>query len=406
MEISNAYHLTYCTNIHPGENWKEVFQQLQQNIPAIKNKIAPDRPFGIGLRLANQASLDLMESDNLAAFQNWLQKHDCYVFTLNGFPYGQFHNKTVKDAVHLPDWTTGDRLDYTSRLFNILEQLLPEGMDGGISTSPLSYKPWFAGDQEKMEAVLNQSAKQIAKIISQLYEIYREKNKVLHLDIEPEPDGLIENTEDLTNFYIDYLLPIATEHLTRELNITRNEASEAVSRHFQVCYDICHFAVGFEKPEEVFPELQKIGINIGKIQISAALAVELEGHEKQQEAIKNQLTQFAESTYLHQVIGSDHHQNLTRYRDLPEALPHLFKDQSREWRTHFHVPVFIEDYNLLKSTQKDILNVLEILKQSKVTNHLEVETYTWDVLPEELKTDLTSSISRELEWVIDNLKTT
>ncbi|MBO9684737.1 MAG: xylose isomerase, partial [Flavisolibacter sp.] len=99
-------HLTYCTNIHPGETWADHFAQLKEQVPGIKKAISPDQSFGIGLRLSNTASLELRKEENLKEFQQWLKEQDCYVFTMNGFPYGGFHNTTVKDKVHQPDWTT------------------------------------------------------------------------------------------------------------------------------------------------------------------------------------------------------------------------------------------------------------------------------------------------------------
>ena len=132
--------LTYCSNIHPGESWEDHFAQLQQHVPLIKARVNPDGRFGIGLRLSNTASLELKNEETLSSFIEWLNENDCYVFTMNGFPYGSFHNTIVKDKVHAPDWTTQDRVDYTIRLAEILSKLLPKDMEGGISTSPLSYR--------------------------------------------------------------------------------------------------------------------------------------------------------------------------------------------------------------------------------------------------------------------------
>ena len=146
MQTSKG-HLTYCSNIHPGETWSDHFLKLKENIPFIKKKVSPVEPFGIGLRLANSASLELRKQENLELFRSWLAENDCYVFTMNGFPYGGFHNTVVKDQVHAPDWLSADRVAYTIRLAQILTSLLPEGVDGGISTSPLSIKieiTWLA----------------------------------------------------------------------------------------------------------------------------------------------------------------------------------------------------------------------------------------------------------------------
>ncbi len=148
MRISQDAHLTYCSNIHPGESWNEVFKALKDHLPAVKKQVSPDQPMGIGLRLSNLASLELKEAGT-TTFKEWMRNHGFYVFTMNGFPYGGFHRQRVKDQVHWPDWTKSERLDYTIRLFGQLEDLLPEGQEGGISTSPLSYKYWWTKDQHR-----------------------------------------------------------------------------------------------------------------------------------------------------------------------------------------------------------------------------------------------------------------
>src|SRR4051794_9931301 len=129
MKTQHGY-LTYCTNIHAGENWHEHFDALKKNFPSIKERISPFQPMGIGLRLSNEASIELVNEENLSDFKIWLHEQNAYVFTMNGFPYGGFHNTRVKDNVHKPDWTTNERVAYTLRLFEILKELLPEGMDG------------------------------------------------------------------------------------------------------------------------------------------------------------------------------------------------------------------------------------------------------------------------------------
>src|SRR5690606_21373881 len=169
-------HLTYCTNIHPGESWKDTFDNLQYHIPKIKKELSPDQPLGIGLRLSNEASLDLIKTDKLREFKAWLTDNQAYTFTFNGFPYGGFHRQVVKDKVHHPDWTTEERRDYTCRLFDILEELLPEGMDGGISTSPLSYKFWHDSD-EKLDEARKVSTTHMVEVAAKLYQIKQQKGR-------------------------------------------------------------------------------------------------------------------------------------------------------------------------------------------------------------------------------------
>lgn len=401
MHIGHGYHLTYCSNIHPGETWTDVFQSLQTYVLPIKAQLSPDKPFGIGLRLSDQASIDILTENYLADFKIWLHQHGLYVFTMNGFPFGGFHGQVVKDAVHYPDWTTTARLEYTQRLGHILALLLPEGVEGGISTSPLSYKPWFAGDAAKTEFVLEQATRHLAMLAESLYHLQHETGKTIHIDIEPEPDGLLENTAEVLHYYKNWLLPRGCDYLGSRLGLSEAQAEQIIKTHIQVCYDVCHFALAYEEPQTVFSQLADAGIRIGKIQISAALKAVLSANPQDRDEIKNALAPFVESTYLHQVLVKNADGSIIQYPDLPPALEHIQDTDAREWRTHFHVPIFLDRFNQLQSTQDDIINTLQLLNGNPVTKHLEVETYTWGVLPADLKQELGASIARELAWVLE-----
>lgn len=396
-------HLTYCTNIHTGESWDDHFTKLKRYIPVIKKELSPNGSFGIGLRLSNEASVSLFHKKNLDIFRTWLKDNDCYVFTMNGFPYGGFHGLKVKDNVHKPDWTTEERTQYTLRLFDILSRLLPAGMDGGISTSPLSYKLWFKGDARSLKMVETEGTRNIIRILLRLIEIRKETGRMLHLDMEPEPDGLISNFDEFVKWYHDTLLPMAVPALQRDAGFSRDEAQNSVREHITLCYDVCHFSVGYEKASEVLPRLREEKINIGKIQLSAALKVEMPGNITERNKIARALEPFNESTYLHQVIARRSNDTHKHYPDLTPALNDLDNPETVEWRSHFHVPLFIDDFGILQSTRKDVSEILQWQVERKLTNHLEVETYTWGVLPRELTVEMDQSILRELQWILDQL---
>ena len=395
-------HLTYCTNIHPGETWKEVFRNLRDYIPVIKKGTSANEAFGIGLRLSNQASLELQKGGKLKEFISWLAENNCYVFTFNGFPYGDFHYHVVKDQVHQPDWTTEQRKTYTLRLFDILSALLPDGMDGGISTSPISYRYWFE-NQETLDEAMKKSAIQFAEIAERLYKTKISTGKILHLDIEPEPDGILENSAEVIDYFKKWLIPLGSKYLAEKLGISPGEAEKCLKEHIRICYDVCHFALVYEKASDVFEAFEKEGIKTGKIQLSAALKAQIPDDLLGKQNIRNALEPFVEPTYLHQVICKDNYGNLSSFRDLPDALSGIENYSSGEWRIHFHVPLFLKDYGALASTQEGILDVLEYISDKKITNHLEIETYTWGVLPEEIKLNLSGSIIRELKWVEENI---
>jgi len=400
--LTSAGHLTYCTNIHSGETWQDHFAALKNNFPGIKAKLSPGKPMGLGLRLSDVASLELIKETNLSVFKQWLADNDVYVFTMNGFPYGNFHQARVKDQVHAPDWTTTDRLNYTLRLFDILSQLLPDGMDGGVSTSPLSYRHWF-DTSNNLEVAKNTATGNILKIAEYLVAISTTTGKLLHLDIEPEPDGMLENGQEFIDWYENYLLPAGVPMFAEKYDISFDEAALLIKAHICLCYDVCHFAIGYEPHAQMIDTLNEKGIKIGKIQISAALKSLMDSDSEVRSLKASAFAAFNEPVYLHQVVARTSGNNLLRYRDLPEALANAANSYVLEWRAHFHVPVFEKNFGLLESTQDDIVEVLALHVKNNITKHLEVETYTWEVLSDELKVPLQQSIIREIEWVLGKL---
>ncbi|MBN7809829.1 metabolite traffic protein EboE [Algoriphagus sp. H41] len=394
-----GFHLSYCSNIHPGESWDATFQNLKIYIPEVRQRLKVEGPFGIGLRLSNQASLMLEKPEKLKEFQVWLRQANAYVFTLNGFPYGDFHRQIVKEKVHFPDWTTTERKDYTLRSFQILSQLLPPGMQGGISTSPISYRHWFKTDAA-LKSGMETATAHLLEVVEELAKIHKKSGKLLHLDIEPEPDGILENSDEMIWLFTDWLLPKGIPLLSQKLGLSEAEAEELIKTHIQVCYDVCHFAIVYEEPAETFAKFEAAGLRVGKIQISAALKALIPETANGKFSLGKKLQAFAESTYLHQVVARLDDGTLKSYSDLPEALETLPATKEKEWRIHFHVPVFLENYGSFSSTQETISIVLkEILSNPDITQHLEVETYTWEVLPEDTRQSLGESIARELAWV-------
>ena len=397
MQIENTpFQLTYCTNIHPGEDWEDTFTQLKKHLPIVKQQFSPNSPLGVGLRLSDKASKKILIGNNFEEFKNWLSQNNLYVFTMNGFPFGSFHRTVVKDDVHTPDWTTQYRLDYTIRLFNILINLLPEDLnEGGISTSPLSYKYWH----NSLNNVYEQATINYTKIALHLHNIKKQTGKSLHLDLEPEPDGVLENTPEVIDYFNKWLVPKGSEFLSKELSLPKEECEEIIREHIQLCYDVCHYAIAFEEPAEVFEAMKNAKIKIGKIQISAALKANFTESASANNKILTVLKKFEESTYLHQVIEKNNSNELIQFRDLNNALDNYKSDENKEWRIHFHVPLFSDDYDLLKSTRSEIEKTIQYIKNHSEVKHLEIETYTWEVLPESFQKDIDESIVRELEWV-------
>lgn len=398
---SPIYHLTYCTNIHPSTGWEQAFNILKDYAPKLKAALSPDAPFGVGMRISGVESITLCEGDHLDELKAYLDANGLYVFTINGFPYGPFHNQPVKENVHAPDWRDEERVAYTLRLVRILAALLPDDVEsGGISTSPLSYKRWVDLNDRATWELLTHN---IARIAAEMVRVRQSTGKLLHLDIEPESDGVLENSREVVAFFRDWLLSYGAETLASLLDIDAEQARQALLTHIQICFDTCHVAVAYEMPNDFLDAIGELGIQVGKIQVSSAVRVVLPPDVEARSAIREALQPFVESTYLHQVVQRNHDDSLRQYPDLPQALENLHDQQAAEWRIHFHVPIFIDSYGAFDSTQQGILDTFAALHQRNFTDQLEIETYTWDVLPQGLKRDLFESIRREFEWVMQTL---
>lgn len=395
------YHLTYCLNVHPGISWPEVLENIKQHVIPLKQRFSPDQPFGVGLRLAGEASSELLQEDRLADFRRFLDEQGLYVFTMNGFPYGPFHGTTVKAAVHSPDWRDDERAAYTLRLIQILADLLPDGVDGGISTNPFGYKPFIDTDDRVTWQLF---VERMMLMAERLVRVREADGKLMHLDLEPEPDGVLGDCADLIAFYEEWLLPLGVPLLSERLGIPVEDAREAMLEHIRVCFDTCHVAVGYEDPRTVLDRFEQIGIKVGKIQVSSAIKLTLDADPAARTGQAEALRVFDEPVYLHQVIQRNADGSLTRYADLPEALPLIADPEGEEWRVHFHVPIFVERFENFDSTQETIRQTFDVLKERQFTDHLEIETYTWDVLPAALKQDIQTSIGREFEWVLDAIR--
>lgn len=392
-------HLSYCTNIHPGESWPEVERALQNHLPRIKQAVSPDREMGVGLRLSALAACQLDENrDLLDAFKNWLQKQQCYVYTLNGFPYGAFHGQTVKENVYRPDWAESARLDYSMQLARVLAALLPQGQHGSISTVPVGFKPDFAGP-ERLQAAVGD----ILCLAAYAAVLERDSGKLIQLALEPEPGCFLETTRDAADFFRQHVFSEeAVARLRKHLPAKLKHQADItlLKRHLGICLDTCHAAVMFERPLAMLQTLNAAGIPVHKIQLTAALRV-----AQMTPALRQRLTQFADTVYLHQtsVQAGTGSPGTKFYLDLEPALEAAA--DGAELRSHFHVPVFAETLGGLRTTQPELIELLEALKAVPSCPHLEVETYTFEVLPPELKQDsVDAHIIRELNWVRERLE--
>jgi sugar phosphate isomerase/epimerase len=393
--LPGGVHLTYCTNIHAGETWPEIRASLETHLPEIRSLIAGGGAMGVGLRLSGVAADALTDARTLDEFRAFLAREGLYVFTINAFPYGPFHGARVKEDVYQPDWLSLVRLAFTDTCADILASLLPEGGFGSISTVPGTFKPLGlkAGAPEMIAELL-------LRHVAHLVALERRTGKTIALALEPEPCCLLETADEAIAFFESFLLRRSSiGRLSSLTGLDEPHAEAAIRRHLGICYDVCHGAVEFEAPVAAMRKLVSSGIAIPKIQLSTAMRIAVIDDD-----LARELARFDEGTYLHQVVvrnGGD----VERFLDLGEAFRAFRAGRARgEWRVHCHVPIFLPDGPGLGSTQPDLKETLAAVKRTAMAPHLEVETYTWDVLPEHLQCgSKVSAIARELAFVQEQL---
>ncbi len=366
--------LGYCTNVHAGASLEATVENLRVHSAAVRTLVAPNEPMGIGLWLSASAAREARGriewlGDEIAAL-------GLEVFTMNVFPYGDFHQEVVKTAVYEPSWLTDERVAYTIDAATVLAGLGEEG-EGSLSTLPIGW-----GLRLDDSAVSERAWTNLMRVVAALEAIESTTGRCLHLDIEPEPGCVLGSHADAAD-WMKRMLPEGRE-------------GDRVRRYLRICHDICHAAVMFEDQAAIVQGYREIGVRIGKVQVSNAIrAVE-------SEASVAQLGSLCEDRYQHQTVCRDPSGEVHFEADLPDMLLRRGRGQMTprgEWRVHFHVPIGLGSFGDLETTREMIPECVELLREE--VDHWEVETYAWSVLPRELQsTSLGEGIADELKWFL------
>lgn len=387
MKLYHGLHLGYCTNVYSGQTWAETLEALDRYTLAVRNIICPDRPCGISLNLDIQAARQLHDPCTLRSFRQWLDINSCYVFSINGFSYGQFQGTRVKESVYLPDWTDRARLEYTNMLFDILVRLLPPDIEGAVSTLPVSLKGMLISSAEFLQARNN-----LWHCIEHLARVCEMTGRRIRLALEPEPLCHLENGRETVHFYDQ----LQMEHPN----------DDRLENHFGISYDTCHFAVEFEDPQSVLNAFFQRGIRIAKLHLSNALVL----HPST--GALAAANEFVESGSIHQVVVRDTAGRLSVFKDLSNAMAHVrimpestANDPGCEWRIHYHIPLHAGADDLFGTTSDHLLGVLDWLAaRPEACSLLEMKVHSWNVLPERFrKSDLVEHLACEYLWLLKHL---
>ncbi|CAN5537149.1 metabolite traffic protein EboE [soil metagenome] len=390
-------HLAYSTLVHPGDTWAEMRASLEEYAPAVKQRVSPQHSYGLSLRISGDSAATLTaDPDERRRLREWLTEQDMYVYTVNAFPYGPFKNRVVMEQVYEPDWATDDRVAYTCQVADILAEICPDWVDPSIQTAPLAFRPKVTTDAD-----IEILTENLLRVVAHLVELERRTGRRVKLALEPEPFCFLETTEETVRYFQTQVYSAnGTSRLARLTGLAGSEVQGLVRRHLGVVFDICHQSVEFEDIAASLNLLYAAGIPIFKLQAAAALRVP----DVTPGAVEA-LMAFTDTIYLSQTTELRDGE-LVRYLNLSDAIAAWRTDPggTREWRIHFHVPVFFDHLGEFRTTRSGIEAALAVHAATPLSDHLEIETYTWDVLPDHLKNgDVTDYVSRELEWLRDTL---
>jgi hypothetical protein len=392
MDLGKVGHLTYSTLVHPGDDWDQIWASVNTYLPQVKARVAPGEKFGVCLRLAAPSVAALTaDPGKRADLKHFFADQDLYLYTANAFVYGVFKNQVIKEQVYEPDWATEDRTLYTMQVADVLAELAPEGINPSIQSAPLAFKTKVTGDD-----IVDTYTTNVIRVVAHLLELKKKTGKTVTLGLEPEPRCYLETTDETITYFQNHLFSGRTaQRLAKLAGINEADAAQAMRDYTGVVFDIGHQSVGYEDIPVSLQKLVDAGVQIVKLQEAASMSMPT----VTQQTIEA-LYAYAKTVYLSQTCQQKDGKT-SWFLNLEDGFEDFTKNPGpREWRTHFHVPVFLDDLGPFRTTRFALEQALAFHKKTPLSTHLEIETYTWDVLPAHLKTgNIVDYVCRELDWV-------
>lgn len=394
MRFQNPAHpgrsvrLAYCLNLHPADTLAGLLEGLRGITLPLRERIAPGRTFGVGMYVPARLAAELTQGEEWRSLKAVLEEHDLDPFTWNAFPYGGFGADGLKARVFEPTWAEPERRSFTqdvARLATLLARRPSKGEHVSIST----HTGWHTSRTPDARVAF----RNLAYVGVQLSAARDPADARLVVSLEPEPRSTANDTRELAALYEGAL-------------------SRAKWSALGTCLDTCHAAVEFEDPSESIARSTH-GALLGKLQFTSALALRPE-----RRADVDALLALDEPRYLHQVTARSADGELLRVGDLPELRTALDGPDGERWwrgaelRCHFHVPVDLAHLaeGPLGTTREhaDATLAAALARPERWGTddlHVEIETYTWDVLPRAARGpgELVDGLEREYRHVLERL---
>jgi hypothetical protein len=393
--------LAYCLNLHPADTLAGLLEGLRTITLPLRERIAPGRTFGVGMYAPAALAAELARGEAWQPLKAFLDEHDLDPFTWNAFPYGGFGAEGLKARVFEPTWADTTRASFTEDVARLSGHLarpqlkfVPHSKQAGEHLSISTHTGWHSS-LAPAAVEQRQAASRLQKAATLMHMREMVGGPLTVLALEPEPRANCNDTLELVALR-DSL------QLSWGLNWTLG-----------TCLDACHAAVEFEDPVESFLRATELRAPLGKLQFTSALALR-PARKSDLEA----LLALDEPRYLHQVTARAADGTLLRCGDLPELRAALDGPEGERWwrgaelRCHFHVPVDLAQLagGALGTTREHADATLAAAlahpeRWGSDDLHVEIETYTWDILPRAARGpgELVDGLAREYAHVLGRL---
>lgn len=394
MKRRTGFQVAYATNVHPGEGLSEVLRSLEDTTVAVNRRVFGPGPSGLELRVGIALARELSRPEAFERLRGFLADEGLVLFSVNAFPLLDFHARRVKEKAYRPSWAEPGRCRWTKAIARIFAGLLPEGVEGTLSTLAGALRSGREAP-DRLERI----AAGYVDALGELARIEAETGKTIVLAVEPEPGTTFETAREVVRFFESALSSEAVR-AWRPAGLSRSECERRLRRFFTVNFDACHFSVLFEDLRESFRELRAAGLRVSKVHVTSALSLEAPHRSP---AGYSRFRGMREPRYAHQFAGRDRLGRVTwRGADLdllpPRLLPTMHPEVV-ELRCHYHVPLYRKDWGGLGTTREETRELVRAAAREGTCRQFVVETYTWPLLEGEVSR-LADRIARELRWLL------
>jgi len=386
--------LCYCLNLHPAEDLAGVRRGVEEITLALASRLGVRDGFGLGSWLAAAVAMPLGAGEGLEDYAGFVRDRGLDPFTYNAFPFGGFHRPGLKAGVFRPTWAETERVVYTASVARVAARAWERAGRRSSHVSISTHSGMHGADASDRAALLR-CADNFARTAGLLARLERETGCRIVLGIEAEPRASAGTTAEVARL-LELVRERAAAVLPAEQAVERARATDVVRRHLGTCLDACHAAVEFEHPQDAYLSATHAGAPLAKLQFASALELSA---PRENDVARERFFALDEPVYLHQVTGRLPDGALVRAGDLPEVQAAYAAGDARwraaaPWRCHFHVPVDLgsvgRERGGLGTTRAHADELLAVAladpeRWGGDELHLEIETYTWDILPGEAR---------------------